>query len=671
MAQSEVEPGTGGGSSVHLGGKYDILPGQPLEELRQPNAPAFLVTNRERASDQLFALVCSADLPPRREVIEALCALHVETVLTPVTWGVVDWPIGGRRSFVIVFDRPIGRRLVTAAAPTIDPVPEDDLLHNVLPPLVASLRPLFSSGLTHRAIRPSNLFYRYGAGRQIMLGECVSAPPAALQPVAAESIESGMAIPVGRGPGIPADDLYALGFTLMFLLLGRDPTAGIADDRLLVDKINRGSYSALLGGARLPPRLIEPIRGLLADDPRERWTLQDLDLWLQGRRIAPKQLSFPKRAARPFEFLGEPYFAARSLAHAFAREPAAAVRAIKGQDFDIWLQRSLSDSERTAAVATALSEAHETGGLHEGRLAARVCIALDPFAPVRYNDIAIAIDGFGTALVAAFCGRGSVQAIAQALAFRLPQFWLSAQAALRPEQVAVLKSVERLRIDLDDRRPGFGVERILYELNPGLHCLSPLVERDFILDPAELLPALERAAKSGRIEETIIDRQIAAFVAARFRGAGTDWHDLLGSGSPHQRALGTLQVLARLQEYHSAAPAPALGERLARVLPPLAERYHNRPHRARIKEKLAKAAPKGNFIELLLLLDNDTEQRTDAVNFAAARQEYAKIQGALGVLDVGAPARPQHASELGGRLSVTMANVLAWGMAVVALMIMS
>lgn len=300
---------------------------------------------------------------------------------------------------------------------------------------------------------------------------------------------------------------------------------------------------------------------------------------------------------------------------------------------------------------------------------ARVCTALDPLAPVRYNDMAVAIDGFGTALVAAFCGRGSVQAIAQALSFRLPQFWLSAQAALRPEHAVILKSVERLRLYLDDRRPGFGVERLLYELNPGLHCLSPAVEPDYIVDPREFLDALERAAKAGKLSDAVIDRHAAAFIAARFRGAGTDWHDELGSHDPQRRTLGTLQVLARLQEASGSVAMPALGERLARLLPPLVDRYHNRPFRARLKEKLAKAAPKGNFAELLLLLDNPAEQRMDALNFSTAQQEYASVQHALGALSAAAPARPQHAAELGGRLSVTTANVLAWAMAAAAFLI--
>ena len=118
------------------------------------------------------------------------------------------------------------------------------------------------------------------------------------QPLVYETIESGLANPWGRGDGTAADDLYALGVTLVMLLLGRNPVADVPDEKLLLDKINRGSYAAIIGSERLPPGMIEPVRGLLTDDPKDRWTIQDVDLWLHGRHATPKQPSLARRATR-------------------------------------------------------------------------------------------------------------------------------------------------------------------------------------------------------------------------------------------------------------------------------------------------------------------------------------------------------------------------------------
>src|ERR1700737_3063030 len=99
----------------------------------------------------------------------------------------------------------------------------------------------------------------------------------------------GMAMPPGRGIGSPADDLYALCATIAFLMFGKSAVAELSDEQLLAEKIGRGSYATLLGGARLAGPIIEVLRGLLADDPRERWAVQDLEMWLEGRRQVPRQ----------------------------------------------------------------------------------------------------------------------------------------------------------------------------------------------------------------------------------------------------------------------------------------------------------------------------------------------------------------------------------------------
>jgi eukaryotic-like serine/threonine-protein kinase len=664
VPQNEVEPGAGT-ASARVGGKYEMVPGRPLEQLRTAQAAAFAAINVERSADQLFGLVCSPELPQRASVIDGLHVLNLEGILTPLAWGVVDW--GGRRNFAIVFDRPSGPRIAATPTDVIIPISEDELVHNILPSLVSSLRGLFTGGLTHRSIRPTNLF-RQANGRTLLLGECVTGPPAMAQPLFYETIENGMAMPAGRGDGTPADDMYALGATIAFLLLGRDPRSDMPPEQLLLEKINRGSYIAMLAGARIPARLVEPLRGLLADDPRERWTIQDLDVWLQRRRIAAKQVSFTKRSTRALEFAGQSYFTARSLAHAFARDQGAAARMIGSAEFDVWLHRSLADPERSAMLRAALAEVGDAGvaTMPEARIIARVCTALDPLAPIRFNDMAAAVDGIGTALVVAIATKGPVAALAQALAARLPQFWFSAQGTLRPEQAVMLKGIERLRFQLEDRRPGFGIERVLYELNPKLHCLSPLIEREHVIDAGDVLRALETTAAHGRAEGELVDRHIAAFLAVHFRLAGADWHEPLASSDPNRRTLGTLLLLARLQGHLGPAAVPALSDRLARQLPALIDRLHNRDRRTQFKAEAAKLAAKGNLADLLALVDNAYENRRDVHEFAAAQREHAQIERALSLLAVGAPARPAHAAEVGGRYSVATANILAWITAIAA-----
>ncbi|HMK67748.1 MAG TPA: serine/threonine-protein kinase, partial [Stellaceae bacterium] len=553
--------------------------------------------------------------------------------------------------------------LAPAAGPAT-PVPEDDLVRRVLPPLVSSLGQLFASGATHRAIRPDNIHYRDNSRRVAVLGDCCSTPPAFAQPLLYESVESGLANPWGRGDGTAADDLYALGVTIVLLLLGRNPVAELSSEALLLEKMNRGSYAALVGNERIPATMVEPLRGLLTDDAKERWSNQDLDLWLHGRRLSPKQPTLQRRATRGFEFAGESHLTARALAQAFAQKPAAVAQALKSPEFDTWLNRSLADPQRSKQVASALSEAPDAAlGGHEEMLTARVAIALDPAAPLRYRGVGVAIDALGTALAGAFRGHLSLAAVAEAIVARLPAFWLSAQPALRPEWVPLAKTFERMRVLLEDRRPGFGPERVVYENSPTLHCLSPLIEAHYVLAPGDVLRAIEASLEQRPAEEPQIDRHLAGFIGARFKLAMVEWFDEIGSADPGVRALGTLKILASLQSASGPRSARHTAIRLARQLPAALERFRNRPRRKRLLEELPRVAEKGSLTELLTLVDGAAERQRDNLGFAAAAREWARIDRELGHLRVDGPSRPQRAALLGAQMSAGVAMFLAWAMA--------
>ena len=48
----------------------------------------------------------------------------------------------------------------------------------------------------------------------------------------------------------------------------------MSDEDVLAKKIAHGSYMALVGQRRVSIALMEALRGLLNDDPGDRWTLE-------------------------------------------------------------------------------------------------------------------------------------------------------------------------------------------------------------------------------------------------------------------------------------------------------------------------------------------------------------------------------------------------------------
>jgi hypothetical protein len=458
-----------------------------------------------------------------------------------------------------------------------------------------------------------------------MLGECVSAPTSYGQTILTLTIERAMAQPSGRGAGSTADDLYALGVTILTLFLGRNPAKQHDDEALLQAKIDRGTYPALVGGARISLNLMEPLRGLLADDPKLRWTLNDLDLWLSGRRLSPKQPQVPRRASRPLDFGNESISHPRGLARAFARTPAAAVPLIDSGELDRWLRRSLGDDDRAEAVANAQASmsASNRGANFEERLVSRVCMALDPAAPIRYKQKSVMVDGIGPALAEAFNRNEGYQALGEVISGQLPMFWVNMQTDTRAEHVPVIQAFDALRTLLERIGPGYGIERVLYEMNPLIPCLSPAIRNHMVTSAPELLNALDDIAGRPNRGREPIDRHIAAYLIARYRKLDERLIVLTAPGSEAVRRISAmLNVLADVQRRYGPSNLPKLCGWMVELIGPAIDRFRSRPHREKLRAEAERLAAEGNLSALLKLVDDPAAIRKDEVAFAAARRDY-------------------------------------------------
>lgn len=616
---------------VKLAERYEILPASPLPALNAPGGNAYAARSLRDKRTEPFAIICHPTTLPRTDVASTVASFDNGTHMRLLDWGMVEWPQDRGRRYCLVFERPGGRRLMENLTDTIDPMPEDQLTRQIVHPLVPALKEVSSRGMVHGAIRPNNMFYRDLASGGLMLGECVSAPPGYGQPVLFETVERGMAQPSGRGTGIMADDLYSLGVTLLILALGRNPLAGMDDEAILQAKIERGSFPALVGQVRLPLGIGEVVRGLLVDDPKQRWTLNDLDLWVAGRRLSPKQPQISRRAARPLEFMGQEYWHCRTLGRAFSRHVAAATSVIESGELDKWLRRSMGDDARADAVANAIQTAGSgKGGSMADRLVARVCMALDPPAPIRYRGRSMLPDGIGTALADAFMRGESPQAVAEVVGNQLPMFWVNVQTDFKPEFVPLVQTFDQIRAFLERTAHGLGIERVLYEMNPTMPCMSSLVVKQLPSTPAELLRALEWTAAGGERHKDPIDRHIAAFLAARHKRSDELLYTQLGSGiEPMRRVIAMLTILAEVQARTGMDGLSHLAGWVVSLLEPAFRRFHSRPQQEAVRKAADSAAHNGRLTDLLKIVDDPEALRRDRLEFEAAQIAYREADAEM------------------------------------------
>lgn len=643
-------------SGVRLKDRFHIWSDSPISAFDSPSARAYAVTDTVSGNEGFFALVSDGELLCRDEVITSLQDVRSTTLMRLVESGHVAWPRDNRRRRVVIFERPGGARLMESLANPVQPMGELQAVRTVLAPAIAALGYLSVIGVVHRAIRPTNMFYSDATRQSCLLGECVMAPPAFFQPSLFETIEASMAHPAGRGNGVRGNDIYALGVTLLYMLLGRNPVPHLTDKELLAAKLTQGSFTTLVSRAPIPTAMREPLRGMLQDDPAQRWDLADVQAWVSERRLRTVQITHNDRAMRPLSFEGQSYYTCRSLAFALMENWRSAAMTDRKTELGSWIERSLGDQRRREAVESAFDNRFSGAGMAgessaRAMLNARLTLALDPDGPLRYKTFAAMTDGVGPWLAAHFSDANALQDFNEIVRGGLPIFWLDMQHAGDREANNIVLQFRKLNSFLRDPRPGFGFERCLYEMNPGQHCLSPLVERETVIDIADLLPALEKIAK-GMTEGIPFDRHLAAFIAARGASDLSQALAMVGNrGQSVESAMGLLSLFAALQWRHGPESLPELTRWIMSSAEPLLGNYHHRLARKRAEAELPRVLKAGSIVGLYNFLLNGDLRKQDESGFAEAAITYSKAETEIAFLESGGATNPRRARELGYRIA--------------------
>ncbi len=653
-----------GASSGLIAQEYAVEPNRPLHGAGGGLA-AFMARHHTAAQSELMAVQVRPGWPPRAGALAHLAAATIPALLVPLAHG--PGPAGnGGEAYYVICRPPPGPSLATPGRSWS----EQELIDLVLRPVAAALEGLRAKGMTHRAIRPDNLFSA-GPGEPAVLGCAWASPPGCLQPAVFEPPYSGMCLPAGRGEGTIADDVYALGVTLLTLALGRLPLAELDDATMIRRKLDVGSFAALSGDARVPPMLSDLLRGMLAEDPVHRTPPSMLldPAAARQRRLAARPA---RRATRPLQVLAVPVWDARGLAYAMAVQPEEGARLLRNGAVDDWLRRYLGDPILSARVEEAMRLRGQDNGEDESRadamLAMRSVAALDPLAPICWRGLAVALDGVGPAIAAAVTSgpqpdRARLQEMLEVEAIGT---WLTG-AEGRADGMALRQQARMWRSWLRPRSLDGGMARVAYALNPLLPCASPLFAGRCVARLSDVLGALESiSARADARRLSPLDAHLAAFLVARQDLAGGSAllaDNTVSSASPPLAVqIAALAALQRLDP----RPLPGLATWLAEQAEPTLQDWHSRSRRESMGRQLQTCAANGQLGRLLALLDDPEARRTDAMGLRAATEAVARIDVELHHLQDGGGERAEVARRLGhetaaaaGLIALTMTLGLA------------
>jgi hypothetical protein len=639
-------PRNGGQRPVHTGppviieNRYEVHPSRPIPDLDSPSARAYEVIDRQNPHVGHFALVPIPGMPIRKREIDDIVGHSIPNVLPLIDTGVGDWPIYGRETIFLIFERPMGGRLLSVLRSDMPDFKRIDILRAVVDAIRNAVEQLNFRGLVHHAIRPDNIFFMDEELTQIVLGEFVSTPPSFDQPIAFETIDRAMAMEGGRGTGAISDDLYSFGATLAFLLQRSSPVRGMNREQLILAKMMNTSYQTLVGRHLLTPRFLELMRGLLHDDPAQRWMLDQIEQWSHGRRVALTQSNPQLRSPRPFRFGNIDHFQPRSLAYVMSQRRESAIKLIRDGTLETWVMRGLEDKDLAASIQGRIDMINAQRDLADADeiLLTRVLLLLDPASPLRYKGLNFFPGGWGDLLAIEMMRDGDIRTLAEMVVREIPRIWFDAQMGGLAQNFIEETAFQRLRLYLQRTAPGYGLERCLYESNPSIPCKSPLLGTHYVAVIEDLLPVLNDAERGVDSKQRPLDRHLAAFIAARSNSDVEIFLEDFNHKDEAISAMAVLQLYSVLQAKFGPEILLGLTRWIGGQAGPIIRVFHSRETRRKLEAEIPQIVRRGSLPELLELLDDAETKANDQNGFAAAVAEFQKAEAEIN--DITTNSRP-------------------------------
>lgn len=608
----------GGDKPDELISRFTIYPTRALPEFDHSYAKAFEAYDAFNPNREVYAMVCDNNMPLRLQAMNDMAVITQPNLATLLGHGSVNCSHLRESRCVLFFERPHGARLSEATEKQTR-MHELQVIDFVLQPAVKALQAMREKKVSHGHIHPGNFF----AGETPMLGECYTAPCGTLGHYIYEPLERLIADPLGRGDANEKSDVYSLAILAYELMYGLDRLKTLPKETYIEAMMRTGSYQLFASSRDFSDNFQDFFRGILNENPLERWGLDQLAQWLAGKRfnmIAPIQ---SKDATRPMLFMNQEFFSRRLLANAFHAHWRQGVKDIRNLKLDRWCEVSFHRPELTEKMDRVLRFAGPTATEPQlSEMLTRVIILLDPTGPIRNQSFSLRPDGLGPLLADVINHNGSeLPQLLSIIENDICNFWSEQfEANKTPEMSNVLWRLQRARANLKNKAMGFGLERVLYDLNPSLCCQSPLLKQYHVTTALDALKALDAIAANLAPDTSFADRHLAAFIASKADvNKEIRIHELDDvaalAGNPE---LVVMKLLAKAQQKTPKLQLVGLCAWAGMRIEKMIDQIHNRLIRKRLKLQLKKLANTGNLYEILTAITNADVSTRDHDGFVKA-----------------------------------------------------
>ena len=651
-------------------GRYFIDSTSPLSHLDSPTARAYKVEDKKNPTRPLFGLICLPDMPTQINNMAYYKKSQIPGMLSIIDWAPIYWAPLNQRTMAVVYNQPYGNKIFDQIVAEKLTLSGYDIPNKIVKPLLLLLEEHEANNLAYRAISARNLYFLDEKMNQVVLGENVTALPGFNHNSIFEPIERAICNPEGRGTGSVADDIFSLGVTIGILVIGYNPFENVNEEDQIRKRLSQGSFNAIFGSIQfgnaaqeITLTLVTPLRGMMHDDPLSRWSCEDIRIWLNGDRPTIASASKVSQARSPFIFQNKTYLNPQVLAFDFSNNTKDASRCIQNDEaFTLWLKRGLNNSDKADAVDEVIQSAAFNKTSVQGSddyIVTKVCGILDPDAPIRFKGFNFMPDGFAGILAIAASRKNRFALASEILTHDIPILWLDLQDNEESKIKTMKTRFLKLKKMLSNNKLGAGLERVLYEINPHLRCLSPYLSKDYVLLMQHFLPALNAAGNYSDTQLKPMDRHIIAFIRTRF-DFDIELHlNAINSHAEDKVIIGLLSLYASIQWRLEQPEMLSLSSWIGGLLGPVIESYRSFYTRERIKKNIPQLVRLGSLPELFDLVDNEALRLKDKEEYFAAKIDWQSAQEEINTIEDDSEEHAKKVENNGKQSVVTVSIILS------------
>lgn len=603
-AAPDATPSANG--SFLLKERFEIRFDHPLPELDSNGAKAYEVKDNINPQRSLFALICGSETSPRLSYLPYMKSIDAPNILKLVEYGIVTAETGNE-TIALVYNKPTGARADIFDENTEKMTP--DTFKSLALSLLSACDVLKTFGLTHRAIRLNNIFYKDPSHKELVLGDCLAAFPSMYQPLAYETIENMLCQPQSRGNGVFENDLYAVGVALLGLVLNRDITSELSTGEQIRQKLKNSSFTFLSGNEKIHNQITIVLRSLLDDNPEDRCDYTRLFNYYDGKTTAFSSTDSYDRSTRALTVNGEKCYTRKSAALTMLANPDFGIEVIQSGKLLEWIKNGLENEKLYAKIEKQITAEKENPD--KSLLLARICIFLDCSLPLKSGDSYMFPGGLAKTIFYNKKNNIPLTALQTLIATDIIKLWYQEQPSLRaPTNAGEFK----LYISRNDY--GYGFDRIMYDFDEDLPCISPLVGKTFVNNLSRLLKALDNF--KGDYNTLPFDKNIIAYLRCKM---GKKIDGILIDINANQDTLklgAVIRLYASIQSKNGPAQLINLTQWLVNMSKPLIQSYHNIKYQKYLEQELLQISKNGKIIEIVDILENDEARNRDRTDFSEA-----------------------------------------------------